>query len=102
MTSRQASRPVRGSDFPEGCAPRREVAFLAAGGTTIALFAWAKAAREAAVAEQPRPAAFRGVTLAWNCQDCAEVDTVLAFALGHGAKLPKPAAPNDYGGAGVS
>jgi catechol 2,3-dioxygenase-like lactoylglutathione lyase family enzyme len=75
-----------------------EVAFFDTGGTTIALFAWAKAAREAGVAEQPRPAAFRGVTLAWNCRDRAEVDAVLAFALGHDAKLLKAAAPTEYGG----
>jgi hypothetical protein len=80
------------------CATGDEVAFFDTGGTMIALFAWAKAAREAGVAEQPRPAAFRGVTLAWNCQDRAEVDAVLAFALNHGAKLLKPAAPTDYGG----
>jgi uncharacterized protein len=75
-----------------------EVAFFDTGGTMIALFAWSKAAREAGVAEEPRPAAFRGVTLAWNCDDRAEVDAVLAFALGHGAKLLKPAAPTEYGG----
>ena len=75
-----------------------EVAFFDTGGTTIALFAWANAAREAGVAEEPRPAAFRGVTLAWNCRDRAEVDAVLAFALGHGAKLLKAAAPTEYGG----
>ena len=75
-----------------------EVAFFDTGGTTIALFAWAKAAREAGVAEEPRPAAFRGVTLAWNCRDRAEVDAVLAFALHNGAKLLKPAAPTEYGG----
>ena len=75
-----------------------EVAFFDTGGTTIALFAWAKAAREAGVAEQPRPAAFRGVTLAWNCRDRAEVDAVLAFALRNGAKLLKAAAPTEYGG----
>jgi hypothetical protein len=75
-----------------------EVAFFDTGGTTIALFAWANAAREAGVAEQPRPAAFRGVTLAWNCKDRAEVDAVLAFALRNGAKLLKAAAPTEYGG----
>jgi predicted lactoylglutathione lyase len=33
-----------------------------------------------------------------DCQDRAEVDAVLAFALGHGAKLLKAAAPTGYGG----
>ena len=47
---------------------------------------------------EPRPAAFRGVTLAWNCKDRAEVDAVLAFALRNGAKLLKAAAPTEYGG----
>lgn len=75
-----------------------EVAFFDTGGTTISLFAWSKAAREAGVADAPRPEAFRGVTLAWNCSDRVEVDAALAFALGCGATLLKAAAPTDYGG----
>jgi catechol 2,3-dioxygenase-like lactoylglutathione lyase family enzyme len=88
-----------GLGFPRKMrATGEEVAFFDTGGTTIALFAWAKAAREAGVADEPRPAAFRGVTLAWNCRDRAEVDAVLAFALRNGAKLLKVAAPTEYGG----
>lgn len=75
-----------------------EVAFFDTGGTMIALFGWSSAAREAGVADAPRPAAFRGVTLAWNCCDRAEVDAALAFALDQGATLLKAAAPTDYGG----
>jgi uncharacterized protein len=75
-----------------------EVAFFDAGGTVIGLFPWHLLAADAALPDQPRPAAFRGVALGWNCRDDAEVDTVMAFALSKGATLLKPAQATSYGG----
>ena len=75
-----------------------EVAFFETGGAVIGLYPWSKLALDAALPDQPRPAAFRGVTLAWNCRTAAEVDTVLAFAVAKGAVPLKSAHQTDYGG----
>ncbi|CCD94143.1 conserved hypothetical protein [Bradyrhizobium sp. ORS 375] len=74
------------------------VAFFETGGTVLALYPWEALAQDAGVADQPRPPAFRGVTLAWTCCSEAEVDTALASAVEKGATLLKPAKPTDYGG----
>ena len=74
------------------------VAFFETGGSVIALFPWDKLAEDATLAEIPRPKAFRGVTLAWNCRTNGEVDEVLQFAVSKGASLLKPAHKTDYGG----
>jgi len=74
------------------------VAFFDTGGPVLALFPWDQLAADAVLPAQPRPSGFRGVTLAWNCRSREEVETVLAFALGKGAKLLKAAHETDYGG----
>lgn len=74
------------------------VAFYDTGGPVLALFHWDKLAADATLADQPRPATFRGITLAWNCRAREEVDAVLAFAVSKGAKLLKAAHETDYGG----
>ncbi|EJN14954.1 putative lactoylglutathione lyase [Bradyrhizobium sp. YR681] len=74
------------------------VAFYETGGPVLALYPWDQLAADAALPDQPRPTAFRGITLAWNCRTREEVDAVLAFALGKGAKLLKAAHETDYGG----
>ena len=74
------------------------VAFFDTGGVVLALYPWDLLAHDAASPQQPRPTAFRGSTLAWNCQNHAEVDDVLAFALSRGATLLKPAQMTEYGG----
>ncbi len=75
-----------------------EVAFFDTGATVLALYSWEKLALDAELADQPRPAAFRGVTLAWNCRSEAEVDQVLDFAVAQGARMLKPAHRTGYGG----
>jgi catechol 2,3-dioxygenase-like lactoylglutathione lyase family enzyme len=75
-----------------------EVAFFDTGGAVLALYPWDKLALDAALPDKPRPAAFRGSTLAWNCGSEQEVDAVLAFALKQGAALLKAAHRTDYGG----
>ena len=74
------------------------VAFFETGGTAIGLFPWDELAHDVTLAGQPRPQAFRGMTLAWNCRTPEEVDAVLDFAVSKGASLLKPAHMTDYGG----
>lgn len=74
------------------------VAFFDTGGPVLGLFPWDQLAADAKQPDQPRPATFRGMTLAWNCATREEVDTVLAFAVDKGAALLKAAHETDYGG----
>ena len=74
------------------------VAFFDTGGTLIGLFPWDQLAADVTLPDQPRPTAFRGVTLAWNCASAEEVDRVLDFAISKGASLLKAAHQTDYGG----
>jgi uncharacterized protein len=74
------------------------VAFFETGGTAIGLFPWDQLAQDVTLPERPRPQAFRGMTLAWNCNSPEEVDAVLDFAISQGASLLKPAHKTDYGG----
>lgn len=74
------------------------VAFFDTGGTVIGLFPWDQLAADVTLPDQPRPKAFRGVTLAWNCSSTEEVDQVLDFAISQGASLLKAAHRTDYGG----
>jgi len=72
---------------------RASIAFYEALG-----FPWHQLAQDVTLPEDPRPQAFRGVTLAWNCRSTEEVDAVLNFAISKGALLLKPAHKTDYGG----
>jgi uncharacterized protein len=74
------------------------VAFFDAGGVVLGLFPWDQLAQDVTQADCPRPPAFRGMTLAWNCRSREEVDAVLDFAVAKGASLVKPAHVTDYGG----
>jgi catechol 2,3-dioxygenase-like lactoylglutathione lyase family enzyme len=74
------------------------VAFFDTGGPVLGLFPWDQLAQDVTLAENPRPLAFRGMTLAWNCRTTEEVDQVLDFAVSKGASLLKPAHKTDYGG----
>jgi len=74
------------------------VAFFDTGGPVLGLFSWTQLAHDALLPDEPRPQAFRGMTLAWNCRSAEEVDAVLEFAVAQGARLLKPAHKTDYGG----
>ena len=74
------------------------VAFFDTGATVIGLFPWDQLAQDVTLPENPRPKAFRGMTLAWNCNSAEEVDAVLDFAISKGAEPIKPAHKTDYGG----
>lgn len=75
-----------------------DVAFFAAGGCVIALFPWDKLAEDANLPEMPRPKAFRGVTLAWNCATPDEVDETFARVMAVGGVALKRPQPTFYGG----
>ena len=75
-----------------------EIAFYEAGGVVLALWGWDKLADDAVQLEAPRPAAFRGSTLAWNCASTQEVDAIFAHALKVGGKLLRRAEKTEYGG----
>jgi catechol 2,3-dioxygenase-like lactoylglutathione lyase family enzyme len=74
------------------------VAFFETGGTAVGLFPWDQLAQDVTLPEHPRRQAFRGITLAWNCNSPEEVEEVLDFAISKGARLLKPAHKTDYGG----
>ena len=75
-----------------------EIAFYEAGGVVLALWDWNKLADDSVVPSEPRPPAFRGSTLAWNCASAAEVDAIFAHALKVGGKLLRKPEKTEYGG----
>ena len=75
-----------------------EIAFFDAGGLIIGLFRWDMLAEDAQIPVEPRPQAFRGITLAQMCRTDAEVDATMAKALAAGATLLKPARTTSFGG----
>jgi uncharacterized protein len=75
-----------------------QIAFFETGGSVLALYPWDKLAADANLPERPRPTAFRGTTLAWNCSTIGEVDDVLVHAQAQGARLLRAAHNTDYGG----
>ena len=75
-----------------------EIAFIDAGGVVLALWSWDKLAADAEQAAEPRPAAFRGMTLAWNCRTPEEVDAAYARGIAAGGKPLRAPSATDYGG----
>lgn len=74
-----------------------EIAFFDGGGVVFALWSWDKLAADA---ELPGISAdaFRGTTLAWNCQTPAEVDIGYVRAIKAGGKPLRHPGKTDYGG----
>jgi catechol 2,3-dioxygenase-like lactoylglutathione lyase family enzyme len=64
------------------------VAFFDVNGIVLALFGHEALAEDAHVESRAMPS-FRGVSLAWNAGDAAEVDSIMAHALACGATLVK-------------
>jgi catechol 2,3-dioxygenase-like lactoylglutathione lyase family enzyme len=75
-----------------------DVAFFDAGGIALSLFENDKLAADAALTTGPSLPAFRGMSLAWNCETEAKVDEVLAIAVEAGGTLLKPAQKAFWGG----
>ncbi len=74
-----------------------DVAFFDANGVVLALFGHAALAEDAHV-EPTGPHGFRGVSLAWNAADEAEVNAIMAHALACGAALVKAPEKVFWGG----
>jgi uncharacterized protein len=75
-----------------------DIAFFDAGGMVLSLFRWDMLADDAQLAAEPRPQAFRGLTLAQLCRTDAEVNALMSKALAAGATLLKHAQKTSYGG----
>ena len=75
-----------------------EVSFFATAGAILALWGAADLAADAGLATGLDPGEFRGVALAVNCADRAEVDEAIDTAVAAGGQLRKPATPTDWGG----
>ena len=92
----------RSREFYERLGWRRSMAkaegvvFFQAGGMALALFPLHELAKDANVT--PHGDGFRGIALAYNARNRAEVDSVLAEAEAAGAKLLKPAQEAFWGG----
>jgi catechol 2,3-dioxygenase-like lactoylglutathione lyase family enzyme len=74
------------------------VAFYDTGASVLALWSWKELAADADISNAAQTPAFRGVTLAWNCNSREEVDAVIAHALTCGAELRLAAGATEYGG----
>lgn len=92
----------RSREFYERLGWRRSMAkaegivFFQAGGMAVALFPRDELAKDANIA--PEGSGFRGISLAYNTRNRAEVDTVLKNAEAAGARLLKPAQEAFWGG----
>jgi uncharacterized protein len=73
------------------------VTFFDANGIVLALFGYNELAEDAAVKAGPVPD-FRGVGVAWNGTNEAEVDAIMAQAVEAGAKITKKAQKVFWGG----
>lgn len=92
----------RSREFYERLGWRRSMAqtegivFFQAGGMALALFPRDELAKDANVA--PDGAGFKGISLAYNTRNRAEVDSILEEAEAAGARLLKPAQEAFWGG----
>jgi uncharacterized protein len=83
--------------FAASPAGNDDVAFFDANGVVLALFGHEALADDAHVASSGSPG-FRGVSLAWNVADEAEVDSIMAHALACGAARVKAPEKVFWGG----
>ena len=84
-------RKVRG-------APESEVAFFEAGPVTLSLYVVSGLARDAGFPDDATPPAFRGTSLAWNCESRNDVDAVMKLADKAGGTELVPAKLAAWGG----
>jgi hypothetical protein len=93
---------ARSQDFYQRLGWRRSmeqsegIVFFQAGGMGLALYPHEELAKDANLSAEG--GGFRGMTLAYNARNRAEVDVVLAQAEAAGAKLLKPAEEAFWGG----
>ena len=72
------------------------VAFFGLAGTVLGLYGWDLLAEDATV--PPDGSGFRGITIALNCDDRAQVDSVVDAMVEAGATLVKPPQEVFWGG----
>jgi catechol 2,3-dioxygenase-like lactoylglutathione lyase family enzyme len=58
---------------------------------------WDKLADSVGLPAEPRPIAFRGVAIAWNCATTEDVDDLIKAAVAAGARLLGPALKTPWG-----
>ena len=85
-----------GLGWRQSAASNEQVSFIEAGGVVLGLYGWTPLAEDAGVSSDG--SGFRGVALAHNVASEADVDRVLAEAVGAGATLVKPAEKVFWGG----
>ena len=78
-------------------ASNEHVTFFDANGIVLALFGYHELAEDAVVRAGPMPD-FRGVGVAWNGANEADVDAIMAQAVAAGAKVTKKAQKVFWGG----
>ena len=83
--------------FMASPASNDDVAFFDANGIVLGLFGHDALAHDANMVAQAPPE-FRGVSLAWNATDEAEVDAIIAHAVARGARLVKAPEKVFWGG----
>ena len=64
----------------------------------MSVWAESELAKDSKSTANERPAAFRGVALAWNCSSEEDVDAAIARAWSAGASIPKPPEKTSWGG----
>jgi predicted lactoylglutathione lyase len=82
---------------PKGRPAGDDIAFLDAGGVVLGLYIWDKLADSVGLPAEPRPIAFRGVAIAWNCASTEDVDDLIKAAVAAGARLLGPALKTPWG-----
>ena len=75
-----------------------EIVLFSAGTAVLALYPWDKLAEDAELPDMPRPSAFRGTTLGWNCASQQEVDSAFARVLAAGGNALKRPHKTFWGG----
>jgi catechol 2,3-dioxygenase-like lactoylglutathione lyase family enzyme len=73
-----------------------DIAFFQLNGVLLALYPKERLAKDAEVS--PQGHGFRGITLAYNCRDEGEVDSVLSLVKSIGVNIVKPAQKTFWGG----
>ena len=79
-------------------APESEVAFFDAGTIALSIYRMSGLARDAGYAPDTKPAAFRGFSIAWNCNSPQAVDAVMARAVSAGGAELTAAKKAEWGG----